>query len=106
MSHQDWVKPYTRSLGFQLGGDSSEGEGREGDLLVLLNAYSEPITYRLPDGSHADWMVLLNTASTTKIHHDRRAEAVLECIVQPHSLVVLAQTSAARGKSRDKDPDQ
>lgn len=102
MSHQDWAAPYTRSLGFLLGGE----EGRQTGLLVLLNAYVEPIIYRLPDGGKNDWTVVLDTASVVGSHWERRAEPSAQCVVQPHSLVVLAPPSVVRGQSRGKDLDE
>ncbi len=106
MSHQDWVKPYARSLGFLLGGDPSEGEGRDASLLILLNAYIEPITYRLPDDGKADWAVLLDTADTAGGRRQRRSALAAQCVVQPHSLVALVQASAARLQNRDKDDEE
>jgi glycogen operon protein len=105
MGHQDWSAPYARSLGFLLGGNPSEGEGRESSLVILMNAYVGPITYRLPDGGHAGWTILLDTAMTAKDLRKRQGQALVECVVQPHALVVLSLPPGARGQLRASEQD-
>jgi len=102
MSHQDWGAPFSRSLGFLLGGRPMEGEGRESSLLILLNAYVEPITYRLPESGQSGWTTLLDTAATGKA---QRSGSLTQCVVHPHSLMVLAPSVGVRGQNRDKGQD-
>jgi glycogen operon protein len=106
MSHHDWVAPFTRSLGFLLGDDPSEGEGREASLLILLNAFSEPLAYRLPDGGQAGWTILLDTAAIAEDRPDSLSLPMEDCVVQPHSLVVLAPLSGVRAKCRARGQDE
>lgn len=102
MSHDDWVAPYTHSLGFLLGVDPSLAEEREAPLLVLCNAYVEPITYRLPDEGGEEWIVLLDTASAADGGRLGRVEPLAQCVVQPYSLAVLTPLSSVRGYGREK----
>ncbi|PKU22605.1 glycogen debranching protein GlgX [Telmatospirillum siberiense] len=102
MSHGDWVAPYTHSLGFLLGVDPSDEDEREAPLLVLLNAYVEPITYRLPDDGGGGWIVLLDTASAADGRRAGRVEPLAQCVVQPYSLAVLTPLSGVRGYGREK----
>jgi isoamylase len=67
---QLWTDPEVRSMMMRLAGnaiDEREAEGgriSDETLLVLLNAYHEPLTFTLPEASTADacqWELLLDT---------------------------------------------
>jgi glycogen operon protein len=97
MSEEDWRKPFARSVAFLLGGDTiatpdERGERIVGDtLLVLMNAWHEPVTYVLPEIEWGqEWEVLLDTAGETvaKRAHVAARGAVP---VEARSLVVLAR---------------
>jgi glycogen operon protein len=97
MSEEDWRKPFARSVAFLLGGDTiatpdERGERIVGDtLLVLMNAWHEPVTYVLPEIEWGqEWEVLLDTAGETvaKRAHVAARGAVP---VEARSLVVLSR---------------
>ncbi|MDR3437754.1 glycogen debranching protein GlgX [Telmatospirillum sp.] len=104
MEQQDWSAPFARSLGYLLGGDPSEGSGVESSLLILMNAYVEPIAYILPVAGHGIWVSLLDTA----VAGGRPGELYPEkqYLVQPHSLVVLERQVASRRQSRQGEPSE
>jgi isoamylase len=95
MTPEDWQRPWISSLAFTLGGDAlqtlDERGGRllDDSLLVLLNAYHEPTTFRLPgQGASGRWLIELDTADPTKA-----ADAPCEgdYRVEGRALVVLRQ---------------
>jgi isoamylase len=76
MKRGDWETPFTRSLGFLLGGDAiptpdEDGNRIVGDtLLVLMNAHHEPLTFRLPAVEWGrDWELLIDTADLEGTRH-------------------------------------
>ncbi len=101
MTHQDWIAPFARSLGFLLGGDPSQGSGVETGLLVLLNAYVEPIPYALPDEGRGLWVLLLDSAAIGGQSPSRKLGK--DYAVQPHSLVVLERKAMPRRLSHHED---
>ncbi|NLX43447.1 MAG: glycogen debranching enzyme, partial [Chloroflexi bacterium] len=54
LNHPDWSY-HSHSLAMQF-----QGEPGEGDLFLILNAYSEPLTFELPSGVR--WQRLIDTA--------------------------------------------
>ena len=54
MTEEDWTNPQTRCLGLRLAGDAMEEVDAQGSLivddtlLILLNAYHEPLSFTLP----------------------------------------------------------
>jgi glycogen operon protein len=68
MTEEDWTNPQTRSLGLRLAGDGIEEVDAQGNLigddtlLILLNAYHEPLSFTLP--AHrpgVKWELVLDT---------------------------------------------
>ncbi len=97
MSEDDWNEPFARSVGFLLGGDTiatpdERGERIVGDtLLVLMNAWHEAVTYRLPDiGWGREWEILLDTAGATDVKRDLVAGGG-SVPVEARSLVLLSR---------------
>jgi glycogen operon protein len=99
MTEEDWGKPFARSVAFLLAGDQiatpdERGERIVGDsLLVLMNAWHEPVSYVLPDVDWgSDWEVLLDTAG--KDARDEKREHVTargSVEVEARSLVILSR---------------
>jgi glycogen operon protein len=97
MTDEDWQKPFARSVAFLLGGDSihtpdEHGQRIVGDtLLVLLNAWHEPVTYVLPDVEWGlSWEILLDTAGASDLKRDL-VEARGAVPVEARSLVILSR---------------
>ena len=97
MTEEDWKKPFARSVGFLLGGDAiatpdEHGERIVGDsLLVLMNAWHEPVRCALPDVAWGrEWEILLDTAGATDSKRDPVA-AGGSVSVEARSLVLLAR---------------
>ncbi len=74
MTEQDWNKHYTRCLGMRIEGqmvDEFDERGRRitGDtLLILFNAHSDQIAFRLPPHvTNETWEPLLDTASDSTV---------------------------------------
>jgi glycogen operon protein len=97
MTEEDWQKPFARSVAFLLGGDSiatpdERGEKIVGDtLLVLLNAWHEPVTYTLPEVAWGrEWDVSVDTAGASDLKRDLvAARGTLS--VEARSIVVLSR---------------
>jgi glycogen operon protein len=97
MSEEDWNKPFARSVAFLLGGDTigtpdERGERIVGDtLLVLLNAWHEPVTYVLPDVEWGrEWEILVDTAGATDRKRDL-VEARGSIPVEGRSILILSR---------------
>jgi glycogen operon protein len=97
MTEDDWQKPFARSVGFLLGGDAIAGADDRGQrivgdtLLVLMNAWHERVTYRLPDVAWGrEWEILLDTAGATDAKRDLVA-AGGAVPVEARSLVLLSR---------------
>lgn len=97
MTEEDWNKPFARSVAFLLGGDSiampdEKGERIVGDtLLVLLNAWHEPLTHVLPDVKWGrEWDVLVDTAGGTDVKRDL-VYAGGSVPVEARSLLILSR---------------
>jgi isoamylase len=101
MNDSTWASPAVRCLGVRLNGDAIDecderGEPIVGDtLLVLFNAGDAPEPFTLPAPAAGErWDLLIDTADPWQ---GERLLAPDECCgLQPHSLAVLRQTSAAR----------
>jgi glycogen operon protein len=69
MDDDDWSNGFARSLGMLLSGDALQevdawGEPVSDDsFLLLLNAHDESVTFVLPNGVDAGWVVELDTAT-------------------------------------------
>jgi isoamylase len=100
MTEQDWTKPFAKSVAFLLGGDSIQtpderGERIVGDtLLVLMNAWHEPVTYQLPAIEWGrEWEILVDTAGATDLKRDLVA-ARGSVPVEARSIVILSRPAA------------
>jgi glycogen operon protein len=68
MTHEAWSTSWVRCFGMLLDGTTNEidEDGRlvsDDVLLVLLNAYAEPLPFRLPRTKHSDrWQLVFDTA--------------------------------------------
>ncbi|HLN24056.1 MAG TPA: glycogen debranching protein GlgX [Patescibacteria group bacterium] len=91
MGHQDWIAPYARSLAYVLGGEAGqESEVMDDGFLVLFNAFHEPITYILPEGTRGrSWHVAIDTSLPSGMGGNRRCEDCAEYVVQARSVSVL-----------------
>ena len=52
----------------------------------MMNAYVEPITYRLPDAGRGVWRRLLDTSLPGSEHQERPVEERDKYVVQPRSI--------------------
>ena len=100
MTEEDWRQPSARSVAFLLGGDSIAGVDEQGQrivgdtLLVLVNAWHEPVTYVLPEIEWGrEWEILLDTAGASDAKRDLVA-ARGSVAVEARSLVVLSRPAA------------
>jgi isoamylase len=97
MTEEDWKKPFARSVAFLLGGDAistpdERGERIVGDsLLVLMNAWHEPVTYVLPpiEWGRA-WEIAADTAGASDQKRDH-VEASGSVDVEARSIVILTR---------------
>jgi glycogen operon protein len=97
MTEDDWKTSFARSVAFLLGGDTiatpdERGQRIVGDtLLVLMNAWHEPVSYVLPDVTWGrEWEILLDTAGATDSKRDLVA-ARGSIPVEARSFVVLSR---------------
>ena len=92
----------SRSLAYCLHGASH----RDVDLYVMINAWQEPLTFEIQEGTAGDWCRAIDTARASP--EDIRAtgdEVVLDSmrqVVGPRSVVVLVRNSRRRGGSPRK----
>ena len=70
MTESHWHTGYAKAVAVYLNGDAitepdTRGQRvRDDSFLLLLNAHSETITFRLPDGTFGErWEVVLDTAT-------------------------------------------
>ena len=88
MTPEDWGKPFVRSLGFLLGGDTISSPDERGQrvlgdaVLVLIDAHHEPMDFSFPQ-DHP-------TGSRLGIHTDAEAPQPL-----PHGLRLSARSLVA-----------
>jgi glycogen operon protein len=105
MAQEDWNTPFAQSLAFMLGSQSprSARESADGHLLVLMNAYVKPLTYRLPDpGRGWYWQTLLDTARPAGPGDAPADERRDQRGVLPHSLVVMLSRDSSVGRYPEK----
>ena len=85
MTEEDWTNPQTRCLGLRLAGDAIEEVDAQGNpilddtLLILLNAYHEPLPFILP--AHrpgVKWELILDTRTPDgrRLHRPMRGGEV------------------------------
>jgi len=104
MSPEDWQKPWISSLAFLLGGDALHAVDERGErllddsVLVLMNAYEDSVTFKLPGESNSEdksgrWLVQLDTADPNKAE-DTPCEG--EYTVSGRGMVFLRQPLEAQ----------
>ncbi|WP_152191289.1 glycogen debranching protein GlgX [Georgenia satyanarayanai] len=94
MEDEDWDQSHARSISIFYNGDAipepdARGERVSDDnLLVMLNAAAEPVTFTIPDeGFGAVWRMAINTDPTHTENGDYHPGDTLE--VLPHNTVIL-----------------
>ena len=99
MSARDWQRPWLSALAFAMGGDAipmldERGARRVGDgLLVLMNASTDAIRFKLPAG--ADWLLECDTNDPAR---EPGARCTNDYVVASRSMVVLRQPLAAEAQ--------
>jgi isoamylase len=100
MTQPDWHTGYARAVAVYLNGDAitepdTRGQRvRDDSFLLLLNAHSESITFRLPDGGFGEhWEVALDTATDLSIGREP-LKASEEVEVIDRGLLLLRRLSA------------
>jgi isoamylase len=95
MGERDWFTNYVRSFGMLLNGQVMLEWSERGDfvfddpLLVLFNAYWEPLRFALPElGGRRSWRLIVDTARPSLAEQPHPAA---EYPVEARSLVVLIQ---------------
>ena len=105
MTEEDWQHGHNaRSVAFLLGGDSiatpdERGERIVGDtLLVLLNAWHEPVTYMLPDVDWGEeWEILVDTAGGDATRSATSSPRAGRSRLEARSLASCRRPEALRG---------
>ena len=90
-----WTDPGARSMAALMDGRAQQSgvrrQGVDASLLVLVNAWSEGVTFRLPEADSATrWEVVLSSA--IELAKGTGADAGGEFICPPRSIVVLSGT--------------
>lgn len=100
MTESDWHTGYARAVAVYLNGDAitepdARGQRvRDDSFLLLLNAHSDPITFRLPDPSFGErWEVSLDTATDLTVDREP-LKAAEEVEVIDRGLLVLRRLTA------------
>jgi 4-alpha-glucanotransferase len=98
MTQEDWRRPWISALGFMLGGDAIQMLDERGErliddnLLVVMNAHHDEVSFRLPgDNSAGRWILELDTADPERA---AGAEHTGEYKLVGRSLVVFRQPLA------------
>jgi glycogen operon protein len=96
LTGEDWNRPQARSIGMLLGGDAiptldEQGEQIIGDtLLVLTNAYHEPLDFVLPAIEWGEsWEILIDTRTADQVDNRLPAEAGTKYTLLERSMVVM-----------------
>jgi glycogen operon protein len=96
MTAEDWADPNARAVALFFDGSTDPDVGADGtpmvdnDFLMLINAWWEPLTFRVPpDLSARQWSVVCDT-------HDpaRKVTVAQELTVGPRSIVILQSPSS------------
>jgi len=103
LSDEEWRHSFARCLGLFLSGDGLDERDRQGrpvtdnSFLVLLNAHSDAIPFRLPAiGSGTEWLLLIDTHRDRFPGRDERLSPGTEFALQGRSLALLMQVAGAR----------
>jgi isoamylase len=96
MTDEDWANPEIRCFGLRLAGDAIEEVDERGNrvaddtLLILLNAYHEPIPFVLPAHRRKlHWWVVLDTSEPTTRRGQRQLRGAAPYPLKDRSLVLL-----------------
>ncbi|WP_217213075.1 glycogen debranching protein GlgX [Streptomyces sp. AC550_RSS872] len=103
MTDEDWQRPDAHSVAAFLNGDAiaepdSCGQPLVDDsFLLLLNAYWEPMEFRLPDSTFGErWTPLINTADPQGPPDESEYKASTAVLVERRSLRLLSRPSRQR----------
>ncbi|MFF7167483.1 glycogen debranching protein GlgX [Streptomyces sp. NPDC008086] len=103
MTDEDWQHPDAHSVAAFLNGDAiaerdSCGQPLVDDsFLLLLNAYWEPVEFRLPDATFGErWTPLINTADPQGPPDESEYKASTAVLVERRSLLFLSRPSRQR----------
>ena len=62
MTGQDWSASYARAVTMALSGDAGAGASPDDPFLLMLNAWWEPLEFRVPDSLRGvDWQIEVDT---------------------------------------------
>ncbi len=98
MTDADWNDPRVRALGVLLAGAGASG----GELLILLNAGSEPIDFRLPaPAGGGRWRLALDTAAPSAAGDEVGAQVRSQvahslCVLEPADLAPSVDVAGPR----------
>ncbi|MET8948068.1 glycogen debranching protein GlgX [Streptomyces sp. NPDC004542] len=100
MTERDWQRPDAHSVGVFLNGDAIAERDERGrpvvddSFLLLLNAYWEPVDFRLPGQAYGErWVTLIDTADPEGVPDERERKAGTRLRLEPRSLVLLSRPS-------------
>jgi glycogen operon protein len=96
MSDDDWNNPYIRCVGLRLAGDAIDERDERGNrivddtLLILLNAYHEPLPFVLPaHRPKVRWERVLDTREAVAPARARPVHGGGQYVLEARSLAVL-----------------
>jgi len=99
MSEAEWNEGFAKALGVYLHGEGIRSPGVQGEritdetLLVLLNADSEAVSFRLPSREWGqEWALVFDTAETLWADHPEVAKAKGIVRVKAHCLALFRRT--------------
>ena len=102
MTAADWASPYARCLGVWLSGSPSGETDDEGDpvsdrnLLILFNAHSESIDFRISQSGKAPWRLELDTNSSELVGRFFKCGRIYP--LESRSVAVFSQANHPRKK--------
>jgi glycogen operon protein len=108
MTEEDWTNPHTRCLGLRLSGDAIDevdARGRpvtDDTLLILLNAYHEPVPFTLPAHTRGvRWEAVIDTRSAEPPRRSRLLRGGTTYDLEARSLAIFGL--AGRGTPNGTD---
>jgi isoamylase len=103
LTDEEWQHSFARCLGLFLSGEGLDERDRQGrpvtdnSFLLLLNAHSDAIPFRLPTiGSGSEWLLQVDTHRDRFPGRDERLSAGTEFALQARSLALLMQVARAQ----------
>jgi glycogen operon protein len=103
LTDEEWQHSFARCLGLFLSGEGLDERDRQGrpvvddSFLLLLNAHSDALPFRLPAvGKDAEWLLLIDTHRDQPPGWDERLSAGTEFSLQARSLALLMQVARGR----------